>query len=132
MIALRLWLGIFTFPFFSTRCPCGSIINSYGDRVLGCDSGNLGIKRHDALCDAIFHTLLEDHSGTRRDQHCGDHDNSRPGDVYHPDFLLDRPAYFDITIRNSFQPCYVVQSAQSAQYAGAASTAGESRKMNDI
>ena len=91
-----IWLGIFV---FSSRCPCGFIIDSYGDHVLGCGSrsGNLRIKRHDALCDIVFHTLLEDHSGTRREQHCGGYDNSRPGDVYHPDFLLGRPAYFDIT-----------------------------------
>ena len=56
-------------------------------------------------------------------QHCGGYDNSRPGDVYHPDFLLGRPAYFDITIRNSFQPSYVVHSAHCA---GAA--AGEIEK----
>ena len=99
-----------------------SIIDSYGDYVLGCGSGNLRIKRHDALCDIVFHTLLEDHSGTRREQHCGGYDNSHPGDVYHPDFLLGRPAYFDITIKNSFQPSYVVHSAHCA---GAAAAAGE-------
>ena len=125
VIALRLWLGISVFPPFSSRCPCGSIIDSYGDYVLGCGSGNLRIKRHDALCDIVFHTLLEDHSGTRREQHCGGYDNSRPGDVYHPDFLLGRPAYFDITIRNSFQPSYVVHSAHCA---GAAAAAGEIEK----
>ena len=79
----------------------------------------------DALYDIVFHTLLEDHSGTRREQHCGGYDNSRPGDVYHPDFLLGRPAYFDITIRNSFQPSYVVHSAHCA---GAAAAAGEIEK----
>ena len=55
--------------------------------MLGCGSGNLRIKRHDALCDVVFHALLEDHSGTRREQHCGGYDNSCPGDVYHPDFF---------------------------------------------
>ena len=92
VIALHLWLGISVFPPFSSICPCGSIIDPYGDHVLGCDSGNLRIKCHDALCDIVFHTLLEDDSGTRREQHCGGYGNSRPGDVYHPDFLLGRPA----------------------------------------
>ena len=49
------------------------------------------------------------------------------------DFLLDRPAYFDITIRNSFQPSYVVQSAQ---YVGDAAAAGEiendERHLNNV
>ena len=40
-------------------------------------------------------------------------------------FLLGRPAYFDITIRNSFQPSYVVHSAHCA---GAAAVAGEIEK----
>ncbi|XP_062518293.1 uncharacterized protein LOC134193482 [Corticium candelabrum] len=125
VIALRLRLGIPIFPSLSTRCPCGSIIDAYGDHVLGCGYGNLRIKRHDALRDVIFHTLLEDHSGTRREQHCGGYNNSRPGDVYHPDFLLGRPGYFDITVRNSFQQSHIVHSAYCA---GAAAAAGEMEK----
>ena len=92
---------------------------------LRCCSLNLRIKRYDALCDTIFHTLLQDHSGIRREQHCAGYTTSRPGEVYHPDFLLGRPAYFDITIRNSFQLFYVVQSAQ---YESATAAAGEIEK----
>ena len=125
VIALRLWLGIPIFPSLSTRCPCGSTIDAYGDHVLGCGSGNLRIKPHDALCDVVFHALLQDHSGTRREQHCVGYNNSRPGDVYHPDFLLGRPGYFDITVRNSFQHSYIVHSAHCA---GAAAAAGEMEK----
>ena len=50
---------------------------------------------------------------------------SRPGNVFHPDFLEGRPAYFDITVRNSLQPLYVTKSAVRA---GAATEAGEEQK----
>ena len=51
--------------------------------------------------------------------------NSRPGDVFHPDFQQGRPAYFDITIRNSLQSSYISMSVREA---GAAALAGESEK----
>ena len=122
MIALHLWLGISVF-LLSHLLVDVHVVPVIMFSAAG--SGNLRIKRHDALCDIVFHTLLEDHSGTREEQHCGGYDNSRLGDVYHPDFLLGRPAYFDITIRNSFQPSYVIHSAH---YAGAATAAGEIEK----
>ena len=55
--------------------------------------------------------------------------NSRPGDVFHPDFQQGRPAYFDITIRNSLQSSYISMSAREA---GAAALAGESEKDREV
>ena len=49
--------------------------------------------------------------------------NSRPGDVLHSDFQQGRPAYFDITIRNSLQSSYISLSAREA-----GALAGESEK----
>ena len=43
----------------------------------------------------------------------------------HPDFQQGRPAYFDITRRNSLQSNYISTSAREA---GAAALAGESEK----
>ena len=85
----------------------------------------LRIKRHDALCDTVFHALIVDNSGCRCEQCCSSDINSRPGDVFHPDFQQGRPAYFDITIRNSLQSSYIRLSAREA---GAAALAGESEK----
>ena len=34
--------------------------------------------------------------------------------VFHPDFQQGRPAYFDITIRNSLQLSYISMSAREA------------------
>ena len=50
---------------------------------------------------------------------------SRAGDIFHPDFLEGRPAYFDITVRKSLQPLYVTKSAVRA---GAAAKADEEQK----
>ena len=56
---------------------------------------------------------------------CNGSTEIRPGDVFHPDFLEGRPAYFDVTVRNSLQPSYVTKSAVRA---GAAAEAGEEQK----
>ena len=46
---------------------------------------------------------------------CSGFDNSRPGDTYHPDFLLDRPGFFDVTIANSLQPSLIITAAINAE-----------------
>ena len=84
MTALRYWLGIPLFP-ASVRCSCGTVIDSFGDHILGCGNGPLRIRRHDAICDVIWHALLQDHSGCKKEQRCST-DLDRPGDVFHPDF----------------------------------------------
>ena len=44
-------------------------------------------------------------------QRCNSHNNSRPGDAFHPDFLKGRAAYFDVISRNSLQASYILESA---------------------
>ena len=73
-----------------------SILDCNGDHVLGCHNGSTRIKRHDALCNIIFHCLQANNSGTRRKQRCCSDNQSRPGDIFHPDFLRGRLAYFDL------------------------------------
>ena len=50
---------------------------------------------------------------------------TRPGDVYHPDFERGLPAYFDLSVRSSLQPSFLTQAAS---HPGAASDAGEMEK----
>ena len=50
---------------------------------------------------------------------------SRPGDIFHPDFLQGRPAYFALSVRNSLQKSFIVSSAITA---GSAAAAGEMEK----
>jgi len=47
------------------------------------------------------------------------------GDIYHPDFLLGRPAYFDLSFRSTTQSA-VISSASSQ--AGVAAAGGEVTK----
>ena len=69
----------------SLRCSCGTVIDDFGDHILGCGSGPMRIRRHDVICDVIWHALLQDHSGCKKEQQCG-FDLDHPGDVFHPDF----------------------------------------------
>ena len=125
MISLRLWLGISLFASDSARCPCKQTLDRFGDHLLGCGQGNWRIRRHDAICDVFLHALSVDNANCRREQRCTADNQSRPGDVFHPDFEQGSPTYFDISIRNSFQTQYITKAAQ---YAGAAAEAGENEK----
>ena len=125
VVALRLHLGIVVFPRHPTsyRCTCNHVLDEHGDHALGC--GLLRIKRHDAVCDVIYHCLLEENAGTRREQGCSTLSFDRPGDVYHPDFSQGKPAYFDVSVRNSFGPSHIINAASKA---GVAAEAGECEK----
>ena len=96
-------------------------MDQFGDHHLGCGHGPMRICRHDALCDVIFHALLQDNSGCKQEQHCGSN-LDRPGDVFHPDYLFGKPAYFDVTVRNPLQDSLL---SQSAVLAGVAASRGE-------
>ena len=126
--SVRIWLGIPIFPSHpnAQRCVCGHVLDTFGDHALSCGSGPTRTKRHDSLRDILWHALLTDNSDVKKEQRTGRQDSShRPGDIYHPDFINGKPAFFDITVRNSLQPRYVVSSATSA---GTAALAGEAEK----
>ena len=115
-VALRLRLGISLFPSHpnAVRCPCGQLIDKFSDHLLGCRKNSLRSKRHDALRDTIYNALLIDDKGTLLEQRFSSQNNNRPGDVYHPNFLFGRPAYFDLTIRNTVQLKFVANSENYA------------------
>ena len=48
-------------------------------------------------------------------------------DIYHPDFSLGRPAYFDLSVRCTTQPAFI---SSAASQAGVAAAAGEEAKDN--
>ena len=125
-VAIRLWLGIKLFPPppQSLRCSYGQVIDPQGDHTLGCGLGLLRIKRHDSLQNIIWQALLVDNPRAAREQHCSV-DNNRPGDIFHPDFVQEKPAYFDVSVRNSLQLQFL---CRAASLAGAAGEAGEMAK----
>ena len=62
--------------------------------------------------------------GCKQEQRCGSN-LDRPGDVFHPDYLFGKPAYFDVTVRNPLQDSLL---SQSAVLAGVAALRGEVEK----
>ena len=122
-IALRLWLGIPLFP-SSPLCTCLSVINQFGDHLLGYSHGPLRIQCHNALVSIVHHALLQDHSGVLREQGISSH----PGDIYHPDFHLGRPAYFDLSVRSTTQSA--VMSSASSQAVVAAAVGEVAKTLN--
>ena len=104
-IALRYWLGITLFDSgHHQSCVCRSPLDQHGDHLLGCGQGPLRIRRHDALCNILYHTLSQDNPAVRREEHvCGDC-RECPGDIFHPDFADGHPNYFDISVCNTLQP----------------------------
>ena len=64
----------------------------------------------------IYHALLQDYTGCRKEQRCAGSRLERPGDVFqhHPDFVYGKPAYFDVTVRCPLQESLLGRSAVSA------------------
>ena len=124
MVSLHIWLGIPLFPadLGSKCCSCGQILDKYGDHLLGCGQNNIRTRRHDALCNVLYHALLVDNGNCRKEQRCNTNTCARPGDIFHPDFEQCRATYFAVTVRNTMQPSYVTQTAYSV---GNAAAAGE-------
>ena len=70
----------------------------------------------------MYNALLTDDSRCRREARCSSSNQTRPGDVYHPDFESALPAYFDLSVGSSLQPSFL---SQAASHPGAAPEAGE-------
>jgi len=124
VVGLRLWLGIPLFP-IPPLCVCLAPIDCFGDHLLECSHGPMRIRRHDALVDIVHHALSQSHPGVLKEQRASSENQSRPGDVYHPNFQYGRPAFFDISVRSTTQPSYI---SSASTCAGVAAAAGELAK----
>ena len=69
--------------------------------------------------------LLQDNTGCHKEQRCTGSRLDRPGDVFHPDFVHGKPAYFDVAVRCPLQESLLGRSAVSA---GVAAAKGEENK----
>ena len=85
VVAVHIWLGVPLFP-TAQFCTCSSSIDSYSDHLLGCSYGPLRICRCNALTYILFHSVLLDNPGVLHEQKVSGDNQSRPGDLYHPDF----------------------------------------------
>ena len=127
VLAARIWLGvpILPFPPKSLKCVCGTILDPYGDHFLSCGHGPLRTRRHDALCEIVYHALLTDNKYVKREQRCSGNVDNCPGDVFHPDFSEGQAGFFDVTVGNSLLPTFITKAAVNA---GAAAEAAEASK----
>ena len=63
-----------------------------------------------------------DKKAVRRERTCSSKSKACPGDIFYTDFVDGRPAFFDVTVRNTVQTKYV---SEAAEMAGAAASAEE-------
>ena len=80
------------------------------------------IHHHDALVNILYHALLQ---GVLKEQCASFDDSSHPEDIFHPDYQLGRPAYFNVSVHSTTQPAHI---SSSASCAGVAAAAGEVAK----
>ncbi len=106
-------------------CPCGAIIDPFGDHLLGCGHGPLRIRQHDSLRDVIWHALLQDDSNSRREQRISGDSQDRPGDILHPNFVDGRATFFDVSVTSTLQPGNLNRALSNA---GVAAREAEMRK----
>ncbi len=83
-------------------------------------------ERHNALRDVLFQYLISDNSDCKVEHGCSSKNYKKPDDLFHPDFLDGRSAFFDITVRNSLLPRFI---AIASTHAGQAADAGK-REMD--
>jgi len=74
----------------------------------------------------VHHALLQDHPSVLQEQGIAS-DQSHPEDIYHPDFTLGCPAYFDLSVRCTTQPSFI---SSTASQAGVAAASSEEAKDN--
>ena len=118
-------LAFLCFPILLTRSDVFVAVSPHEDHLLGCGYDSALNRRHNALCDIIWHALLIDNKAARREQTCSSNSKARPGDIFHSDFVDGRPAFFDAAVRNTVQAKYV---GEAAEMTGAAARAGELEK----
>ena len=92
IVAIRLWLGISLFPAANSlnalRHVCGQAIDCFGEHLHGCSYDSTLVKRHNARCDILWHTLLVNNKSARREQNNSANLYSCPGDIYMQTFLM--------------------------------------------
>ena len=91
--------------------PC--FRDQFGDHLLECSHGPMRTHHHDALIGIVYHALSQSHPGVLKEQHVSFEDRSLPDDVYHPDFQYGRPAYSDLSVRSTTQPCHISYSSSA-------------------
>ena len=90
----RFHLSPITFCHFCSLwiwCPCRQLIDPLGEHLLGCGHGPLRVRRHDALRQALYHALLNDHPRIRTEQRCASDGNCAQETFFTRLFIMESP-----------------------------------------
>ena len=123
-LCLQYWLGLNIFEEGAKCSICHVAADPYGDHHVGCGGNGDRIHRHDSIRDAIFSAAQTAALAPRKEVPSGS--QSRPADVYLPNWKRGQPAALDVTVISTLQQL-TLQGAASVQ--GHALIVGEERKM---
>ena len=78
-------------------------------------------------------SLSINNTGTSHEQNCSSHSNNRRGKVYHPDFVHEKPAYFDLSTVYATRFITLIHTVSShfSNQAHAAAIGGEIKNLHD-
>ena len=126
-VCLQYWLGV---PIFEEGVRCGvclSTADSFGDHQVGCGGNGDRILRHNSIRDAIFNSACSAALAPRKEvPSLIPGSQSRPADIYLPNWERGQPAALDVTVISPLQSLTLHRAASSA---GHALTVGEQRKV---
>ena len=123
-VCLQYWLGV---PIFEEGVRCGvclSTADSFGDHQVGCGGNGDRILRHNSIRDAIFNSACSAALAPRREvPSLIPGSQSRPADIYLPNWERGQPAALDVTIISPLQSLTLHRAASYAL------TVGKQRKV---
>ena len=127
---IKWWLGIDSSQ--GANCPFGSshCLDPLGDHALTCKYRGDVVSRHNRLRYVFLETCRRACIGAHIEAGSGLGHNqcrTRPADVLVPDWMLGKPAAFDITITSPLNPSTFTEASVTA---GSAALAAEQRKHN--
>ena len=96
-VVIKYRLGMKLFPEGSKCSACHHSLDQYGDHLLHCSSGGLGILRHNTMRDQLFRLCQEGGLGPAREVPFLLNNGRRPADIYVPFLDAGRPVAVDFT-----------------------------------
>ena len=128
-LCLGYWLGLRMSGDFRTCPVCGksAAADPYGDHQVGCGGNGDRIFRHNALRDALFAASQSAALAPRKEvPSLIPGSQSRPADIFLPNWCRGQPAALDVTVISTMQPLTL---AGAAAEPGFALKVAEARKL---
>ena len=113
-LCLGYWLGLRMSGDFRTCPVCGksAAADPYGDHQVGCGGNSDRILRHNALRDALFAASQSAALAPRKEvPSLIPGSQSRPADIFLPNWCRGQPAALDVTVISTMQPLTLAGAA---------------------